>query len=384
MTGPAKDQFQRCFGHPPTVAARAPGRVNLIGEHVDYLGGLVMPVAIDRQVAGLAAPNGTGRIRLWSETRGGVPLEIDAVPFHPRTGPGAWLNYPMGVLTLYREAGIIVPGFDAAFFSTLPPGAGLSSSAALETATALLIESLAGVRLDPVDRALLCQRAEHRFAGVPCGLMDQLAVGTSRAGHALLIDCRDLSRDPVPLPGDLSLVVADTGVKHALADGAYRQRREDCEEAARILGVATLRDATLAQVVDASPRLGDRLVRRARHAVTEIDRVRSFATLLRNGDLAGIGPVMRAGHDSLRDDFAVSCPELDCLVAAAESFGADRGLIGSRMTGGGFGGSTVSLVRADAADALARHLEIAFSARFGHAPAVFSTRSADGAGPLPL
>ena len=218
-------RFATQFATVPAVWVRAPGRVNLIGEHVDYVGGLVLPVAIDRAIHAVAAPNGSDRLRLVSEAPGIAPVEVPLAALTPRTGSEHWLNYILGVLAQYRERGWEVRGFDALFSGDLPLGAGLSSSAALETATALLLEGLSARTLDPLERARLCQLAEHRHAGVPCGLMDQLAVGAGRAGHALLIDCRELRVIPVPLPADWSLVVADTGVKHALADGEYRRRR---------------------------------------------------------------------------------------------------------------------------------------------------------------
>ncbi len=376
-------RFTRRFGTVPTIRVRAPGRVNLIGEHVDYVGGLVLPVAIDRAIHAAASPNGGNRLRLVSEAPGIQPVEVPLDALARRTGPDQWLNYVLGVLVQYRERGWTVPGFDALFSGDLPLGAGLSSSAALETATALLLEGLSGRGLDPMERARLCQQAEHRHAGVPCGLMDQLAVGAGRAGHALLIDCRDLRVTPVPLPADWSIVVADTRVKHALADGEYRRRREDCERAAHLLGVATLRAATPEMVAARADVLGERLARRARHAVTEIARVPAFVAAAAAGDATAAGALLRASHLSLRDDFGVSCPELDGLAEAAWNAGAARGVIGARMTGGGFGGATVNLVRRGWEEALARQLEVDFAGRFGHSPSVFVTRPAGGAEILP-
>ena len=252
-------RFAARFGTAPTLRVRAPGRVNLIGEHVDYVGGLVLPVAIDRAIHAAAAPNASARLRLVSEAPGVAPVEVPLDALAPRTGSEHWLNYILGVLTQYRERGWAVPGFDVLFSGDLPLGAGLSSSAALETATALLLEGLNGRTMDPIERARLCQQAEHRHAGVPCGLMDQLAVAAGLPGHALLIDCRELRVTPVPLPPEWSIVVADTRVKHALADGEYRRRREDCEEAARRLGVASLREATPDLVAARAGALGGRI-----------------------------------------------------------------------------------------------------------------------------
>jgi galactokinase len=376
-------RFAARFGTAPAVRVRAPGRVNLIGEHVDYVGGLVLPVAIDRAIQAAAAPNGTGRLRLVSEAPGVAPVEVSVDALGPRSGAEHWLNYVLGVLAQYRDRGWGVPGLDVLFAGDLPLGAGLSSSAALETATALLLEGVSGRGLDPIERARLCQQAEHRHAGVPCGLMDQLAVGAGRTGQALLIDCRDLRVTPVPLPPDWSIVVADTRVKHALADGEYRRRREDCEAAARALGVSTLRDASLELLAANASRLDERLARRSRHAVTEIARVPAFVAAAAAGDAAAAGVLLRASHVSLRDDFEVSCPELDALAEAAWRAGAELGVIGARMTGGGFGGATVTLVRRGREAELARHLEVDFTGRFGHTPSIFVTRPAGAAEILP-
>ncbi|MFM9091535.1 MAG: galactokinase, partial [Verrucomicrobiota bacterium] len=371
------------FGTAPALRVRAPGRVNLIGELVDYVGGLVLPVAIDRAIHAAAAPNGTSRLRLVSEVPGVAAVEVPVDALGPRAGADHWLNYVLGVLAQYRDRGWKVPGLDVLFAGDLPLGAGLSSSAALETATALLLEGLSGRGLDPIGRARLCQQAEHGHAGVPCGLMDQLAVGAGRAGHALLIACRDLRVTPVPLPPDWSIVVADTRVKHELADGEYRRRREDCEAAARALGVSTLRDANPELLAANAARLDERLARRARHAVTEIARVPAFVAAAAAGDAGAAGELLRASHLSLRDDFEVSCPELDALAEAAWRGGAALGVIGARMTGGGFGGATITLVRRGREAELARHLEVDFAGRFGHTPSVFVTRAAGAAEILP-
>lgn len=376
-------RFAARFATAPTVRVRAPGRVNLIGEHVDYVGGLVLPVAIDRAIHAVAAPNGSDRLRLISEAPGVTPVEVSLDALAPRTGSHHWLNYILGVLVQYRERGWVLPGFDALFSGDLPLGAGLSSSAALETASALLLEGLTRRTMDPIERARLCQRAEHHHAGVPCGLMDQLAVGAGQPGHALLIDCRELRVTPVPLPPDWSIVVADTRVKHALADGEYRRRREDCEEAARRLGVASLRDATPELVAARASELGERIARRARHAVTEIARVPAFVNAAAAGDEAAASALLRASHLSLREDYAVSCPELDALAEAAWAAGTRCGVIGARMTGGGFGGATVNLVRRGREAEFARHLEVDFAGRFGHPPSVFVTRPAGAAEILP-
>ena len=375
-----KAQFETVYSRSPTIAVQSPGRINLIGEHIDYLGGCVLPAAIDRYLTILAAPRGGNEVRVWSKFGGDRPVSIALEDLARRTDPAeSWLNYVIGVMAGYRDKGVDIPGFDAAIFSDIPSGAGLSSSAALETATALAIEALTGERENVIDRALLCQEAEHDFAGVPCGIMDQLAVGAGEAGHATLVDCRHLSLRPVKIPRGVAIVVADTRVSHALGDGEYRKRREDCEQALEILGLSSWRDAALDQVEAKRDTLGDHLFRRARHAVTEICRVEAFASSLEQSDTEQVAKLMRAGHESLRDDFEVSCEELDFLVDAAYRFGLDRGLLGSRMTGGGFGGSTVSLVREESAEALKAHLETAFEERFGTKIEPFVTEAAAGA-----
>ena len=362
------------FGRPGSALVRSPGRINLIGEHIDYLDGWVMPVAIERYIYAAAAAVDCPVVRILSAGAGDSIAEISLDDLSKRSPENEqWLNYVIGVLAGYRGAGVDLPGFDAVLSSNLPGGAGLSSSAALETAIALLIESLTGVTQDRVERALVCQKAEQDFAGVPCGIMDQLAVGISEPGRALKIDCLDLTFSSIALPDDATLVIADTGVTHALADGEYRRRREDCEQAAEILGVASLRDAPLTQVVSQRDALGDRLLRRARHAVTEMARVHQFSIALEANDVAAIGRIMREGHDSLRDDFDVSCEELDSLVDAASDFGHQRGLLGARMTGGGFGGSTVNLVHRDAAGDLIHYLKDSFSKHHGRQLHAFET-----------
>ena len=361
--------------------AVSPGRVNLIGEHIDYLGGAVMPIAIDRHLTIEAAATDNGSFEILPLGAGfGTPARFGRDDLAPRTERSEkWLNYLLGVIAQYRAGGVEVPGFRAVIPSDLPAGAGLSASAAFETAVALVVEQLAGKSLDVVSRALLCQRAEHEYAGVPCGIMDQLAVGAGKAGHVLHLDCHDLSMRQCPVPEGVVVLVADSGVKHALGDGEYQKRREDCEAVLSLLGCDSFRLLSLGTVLDFRDTLGDRLFRRARHAVTEMARVGRFAAALEKGDLVSLGEIMQAGHASLRDDYEVSCPELDHLVESAERFGRDRGLVGSRMTGGGFGGSTVSLVRAEAADELKSFLEEEFARRFGRELHCFITSAVDGA-----
>jgi len=340
-----------------------------------------MPIAIEKHLTVRAGRLSERVVQIFPEGMGlSSPLTIDLNDLQKQTDPSrSWLNYVIGVLSVYRSAGIELPGFCATISSTLPTGAGLSSSAALETAIALVIEAFSGIEQDTVDRALLCQRAEHEFAGVPCGIMDQLAVGAGRVGHALLLDCSDNSIRHVPMPEELSVVTSDTGVKHALGDGEYRQRREDCDEILKRLELASFLELSLETLQASAPKLDERLLRRARHAVTEMERVDLFAAALESSHHEALGQLMKASHESLRVDYEVSCPELDFLVEMAYALPAVSGVIGSRMTGGGFGGSTVTLVHREKADALIAELEKSYEEKFGRSLNCFITSAVEGA-----
>lgn len=341
----------------------------------------MLPIAINRHVTMVSAPVDQPEIRIFSPIAGLEPASILLNELNRRSDPDeTWLNYIIGVLAGYREAGIKVPGFNAVITSDLPVGAGLSSSAALEFVTALTIEALTGHTLPPKEQAMICQNAEHKFADVPCGIMDQLAVRCGEEGKALLIDCDDISWKQIAIPEDIVVVVADTGVKHALGDGEYKKRRQDCEQALEILGRKSFRNVTIQEIEEKRDDLSDQLFRRARHAATEMARVTRFVHALENSDLEQVGVLMKASHDSLRDDFEVSCAELDLLVEAAYDFGPERGMFGSRMTGGGFGGSTISLVRRDAASDLEKHLQSCFEQSFQRVIEPFTTSAAHGAG----
>jgi len=346
------ERFSSRFGRPPAHVVRAPGRVNLIGDHTDYNDGFVLPIAIDRATWVAAAPRADRRLHLLSEQMSGEDIEVD--PAVDGGGPrGHWSDYPRGVACVLRAASYPIGGADLLVASDVPVGGGLSSSAALEVATALALLACAGTRVEPATLARLCQQAEHDFAGTPCGIMDQLAVVAARAGHAMLLDCRSLAIRHVPLPETADVVVCDSGVRHALADGAYARCREDCAEAARMLGVTALRDVTAAHLDAELDRLPPPLWRRARHVVSENARVLELVEALARDDLERAGRVMTASHASLRDDFAVSGPEIDRLVVLAA---AVPGVHGSRLTGGGFGGCTVSLAAPDAAVLLAERV----------------------------
>lgn len=361
----------------------APGRVNLIGEHTDYNDGFVMPFALPRTVVATVTRRDDGLLRLRSDAVGTgsavdtVELRVDELA--PGRGPGGWSDYPAGVVWALREAGHRIGGADLHYTSTVPAGAGLSSSAALEVVTALALDDLYGLGLERQRMASLCRRAENVYVGAPTGIMDQTASACCVEGHALFLDTRDLSRRQIPLdlPAyGLDLLVFDTRVKHAHSDGAYGRRRAGCESAAETLGVPALRDvpyAALAEALDRLPDPGSRAL--VRHVVTENHRVRRVVALLEAGEPRRIGPVLTASHTSLRDDFRVSCPELDLVVSASLAAGA----LGARMTGGGFGGAAIVLTeRADSA-AVTRAVESAFATAGYRAPGVFDARASSGA-----
>lgn len=339
------ETHRRVFARAPERVAAAPGRVNLIGEHTDYHGGLVMPMAIDRWCAAAVSRDQDGRpdvqihaadlgqtVRLTTDWK---PMPCsNALPGEPELKPwlpGHWSAYAVGVIAELWDRATALPGLRITLGSSVPMGGGLSSSAALEVATALTICE---------DREAIpaaCQRAEHRFAGVPCGIMDQTIAVHAREGHAMVLDCLSMERSFAPMPAQTDVLVMNTGVRHALASGEYAVRRLECDRAARTLGVALLREASMA---DSQKLEGDQ-ARLVRHVATEISRVRAFARALGSGELREAGRLMNQSHDSLRDDYRVSCAELDALQSALVE---QPGVLGARMTGGGFGGCVVALV----------------------------------------
>ena len=363
------------LSQPVTVpfAASAPGRVNLIGEHTDYNDGFVLPMAIERHVTIHVRPRGD-RLAVLRTQRDRRPVTLDlTATFAPVRR--SWSNYVRGVIEGYRRIGFVIPGFDADISATLPAGAGLSSSAALEVAMATVVETLCGQSLTRLEKALLCQQAEHEFAGVPCGIMDQFAVCCGEAGHALQLDCRSREVVAVPIDAAVRVLVFDSGVKHSLADGEYANRRAECASAAGWLGVGSLRDVTAADLGAAAGRLPTTELARARHVVGEIARVPAFVGALTAGDWDRAGRLMGESHRSLSVDYGVSCPELDRIVELSAGV---PGIIGCRMTGGGFGGCAVALVEADGAEATGRRLHAAYRDATGIDAAWFLTAAAGG------
>jgi galactokinase len=374
-------QFADAFGRPPQWLAAAPGRVNLIGEHTDYNAGFVFPLAIERYtlVAGAPAetPTPNDRVRVHS-TMFGETIEFSVSDLQPERRD--WSSYLRGVFAGCLERGMRTNPIDLLVDSKVPLGSGLSSSAALEVATATFIEAVTDRTLDPVDKARLCQKAEHTFAGMPCGIMDQFSSALGEAGKLLLIDCRSETAQLVPLDDpSVAVLVINSNVKHELTGTEYADRRGQCHEAARRLGAPALRDVTSEQLEAEQAKLDLLLYRRARHVVSENERTLRAAVALQDGDWSLVGELMYASHASLRDDFEVSCLELDALVEIAQAIGGTGGIIGARMTGGGFGGCIVALVQSGREQEIAARIAAGYNDRTGIEASAFVTKPARGA-----
>ncbi len=370
--------FTAHYGRAPHWIASAPGRLNLIGDHTDYNDGFVLPMAIELRTAIAAAPNGFERIVLRSVATSETAVIDLAGPLQPE-GPGRWINYPKGVLAGFVAQGHRPRGFDALIASTVPIGAGLSSSAALEAATATLLEAVCAVELDPVRKALLCQDAEHAYAGVPVGIMDPFICILGRRDQVLLLDCRSRESEWLPLEDpDVTVLAINTHVKHRLAESGYAQRRRQCEAAARALGVRTLREADLG-MLERCAGLDELTRRRARHVITEIARTVEAARCLRAGDWPALGALIDSSHESLSRDYEVSSPELDAVVEIARSIGLRGGVFGCRMTGGGFGGCAVALIATRETAAIMSEIGRQYRRRTGIAATMFVSRPAAGA-----
>jgi galactokinase len=370
-------RFRDAFGTDPDGIWQAPGRVNLIGEHTDYNDGFVLPFAIDRtaRVAVRVRPDSTLRLLSTYGDQGMTTADTSSL-----AGPQAkgWTKYPLGVIWALQERGINVPGLDLLLDSNVPLGAGLSSSHAIECAVISALNELTGAGLKAEDMVLATQRAENDFVGAPTGIMDQSASLRGAKGHAVFLDCRDQSVRLVPFetePAGLVLLVIDTKVSHSHADGGYASRRDSCELGAEVLGVKALRDVGVEDLDEASGLLDEVTFRRVRHVVTENDRVLQTVELLGSAGPGAIGPLLDASHRSMRDDFEISCPELDLAVDTSRASGA----IGARMTGGGFGGAAIALTPVAAEQQVRTAVEQAFSRAGYRKPEIFTVTPAAGA-----
>jgi len=375
------DQFRQTYGKPPRIFS-APGRVNLIGEHTDYNEGFVLPIAIDRRTYVGAALNDSRVVRVQSLDLN----EAAAFSLEQRDGLDTqkwpkWLAYIAGVAFELQNRGINLSGADLMISSDVPLGAGLSSSAALEISVGSALLALGNESLDPSDLALTAQKAEHAYVGTLCGIMDQLTVSAAQKSHALLIDCRSLEVKHIDLnlPGT-TVVICNTNVKHELASSAYNQRRQECEDAVRTLRrylptITALRDVSPGELKEHAGELADVLYRRARHIITENGRTLEAAVALKDGDVERFGRLMSSSHASLRDDYEVSSAELDLMVELA---GKCEGVPGARMTGGGFGGCTVNLVRSDTVQSFSRFITDEYHARTGIEPDIYAVETDDG------
>ncbi|HUB86822.1 MAG TPA: galactokinase [Verrucomicrobiae bacterium] len=372
-------EFGKVYGRPPRWIVAAPGRVNVIGEHTDYNDGFVLPMAIERYAIMAADKSADGRISIRDVVQHVEPALIDlSAPIN--AGSPKWGNYPRGVVAGFLQRGINPGGLDVLLHSTVPLGGGLSSSAALEVCTATLLEAASGKKIDPVEKALLCQKAEHEFAHVPCGIMDQFISVMGRQNSLLLLDCRSRETKLVSMSdASVQLLVANTNVKHELSGGEYAQRRAQCEEAAKILGVASLRDATAEMLELAKGKMEEVVFRRARHVIGEIERTVQAAEGVRTSNWETVGQLMYASHASLRDDYEVSCAELDAIVEISEAIGVKGGIYGCRMTGGGFGGCAVALVRTENVEVITKQIADNYKRKTKIDATIFVSRPAAGA-----
>jgi galactokinase len=378
---PLLRQHAQRFGAAERVF-QAPGRVNLIGEHTDYTGGLVMPAAIDFNTVAVVGPVKVGTSVIRSvDFQKEFQFDASVLPEKPKHD---WTDYPAGVLWSLRQSGVVTPQFSMTLQGDVPLGAGLSSSASIEVAVAFAALALAGKSMPLTDVALACKKAENGFVGAQSGIMDQYIACCGIEGHALVIDTRDLSSRAVPLPADVRLVICNSMVKHSHAGGEYNERRAEVDEGSRALQAADpaiheLRDATLADLEKARAAMSENAFRRCRHIITENARVEEAAAALASGNMKRMGQLMAEAHASYRDDFAASCPEVDLLVELA---GALPGIIGARLTGGGFGGCTVNLVEAAHAETFRERIHAAYLERAGINADIYLCQAAGGASEL--
>lgn len=374
------DEFRKRYDAQPVIYS-APGRVNLIGEHTDYNEGFVLPFAIDNRTYAACSKRNDGRVKAFSITlNAGVEFDVkDTLPPPEKD----WTLYIRGMVETLRRRNIDISGANLLIDSDIPFGGGLSSSAALEIAVGMALASVAGREIGNVELAFAGQEVEHEFAGVMSGIMDQFASAMSRRDHLLMIDCRSLETTQIPIDlGDLVFAVCDTKVKHELADSAYNQRRAECEQGVELLqnhivGIKALRDVTLADFDRHKDILPEAVRKRCLHVITENSRTLKAADAIRRTDFTQLGRLMHDSHKSLKTNYEVSCPELDLLVATAAACG---GVFGSRMTGGGFGGCTITLLETRSVEAFRTQITQAYASTFGSEPDIFLVRPSDGAG----
>lgn len=376
--------FKSVYGCAPTVAARAPGRVEVVGNHTDYNEGFVLSSAIDREIVAVVGPAPDNQTFEFVSGQFTTPLRVSSVE---KQKYNAWINYPLGVYAMLQELGISCQPFRIAIAGTIPLGAGLSSSAALEVATALALCELAGTRLAQKEMALLCQRAENRFVGTQCGLLDQFSSIFGREGHLLYIDFRTLEHRTVALPDPMvRLVLTVSGVTHSLVESAYNDRRRECSAAASFFAgqyneVRTLRDVTMEMLLESQSALDPVVFRRALHIVGENVRVTTGMSLLKSGEMHEFGQLLFASHKSSKNNFENSCPELDTLVSLASTV---PGVFGSRLSGGGFGGATLTFVSGTAEDSFREAIARGYTTPDGSPAQIHSAASAPGASLIPL
>jgi galactokinase len=366
--------FVERFGQRPFLTIRAPGRVNLIGEHTDYNDGFVLPMAIDRAIWIALRPRDDRRVLLHSlDLEPTADFSLDDF----QHSNGGWTEYVKGVAWALQEAGLPLQGWEGVSVGDVPVGAGLSSSAALELATARAFAAVSGFPWEPAQMARLAQKAENQWVGVNCGIMDQMISAAGKAGHALLIDCRTLETQLAPLPPETAVVILDTATRRGLVDSAYNERRAQCEAAARFFGVPALRDVDLDTFNTRAAELDPLTRQRARHVISENQRTLDAMAAMLQEDATALGRLLNASHISLRDDFAVSSPELDQIVACAQR--RETACLGARMTGAGFGGCAVALVWAESATAFSQAVAASYQAATGLTPNIYICQPADGA-----
>ena len=376
--------FSKTFGAAPAHIARAPGRVNLLGEHVDYNDGLVMPAAIDRATYIAFSPTDSSQATLVAaDLNQRASFSPQTIPSKTQTDSSAlpdWAQYPAGVMWALLEEQLATPALNAVYASNVPRGSGLSSSASVEMAFMIAWQTLGGWTLPSMQRALLGQKAENQYVGVNCGIMDQFASACGVENNLLLLDCRSLEWKTIPLPEDISIVIADTTVRRKLTSGEYNKRRAACEEAVRLLqqdlrNIKSLRDVSVKDFNRFAKKLPDEVSKRARHVVEEIERSKQAEALLEAGNIQRFGELMNECHISLRDLYEVSCPELDTMVRVAQSL---EGCYGARLTGAGFGGCTVNLVAREMADKFASSIARGYESKTSLNPEIYITRASNG------